>query len=161
MLQCWWRGDTPLGAVLLSVIMAGLRIAYDGGGGWKKMLLEGFLCGCLTLTFASALECFDSLNSLNLYCQCGRVPGLNWEPKHRMSSLKQVEEALYELIAIHGECCTLQLPVDVQAEVFPEMLHTWTERRLQRLSAGCAGRNGCWSITGGCGRTSWGRPSQT
>ncbi|HDK6500078.1 TPA: phage holin family protein, partial [Klebsiella variicola] len=40
LLQSWWRGDTPLGAVLLSVIMAGLRIAYSGGG-WKKMLLEG------------------------------------------------------------------------------------------------------------------------
>lgn len=58
LLQSWWRGDTPLGAVLLSVFMAGLRIAY-GGGGWKKMLLEGLLCGALTLTFASGLEYFD------------------------------------------------------------------------------------------------------
>lgn len=55
LLHSWWRGDTPLGAVLLSVIMAGLRIAY-GGGGWKKMLLEGHLCGALTLTVASGLE---------------------------------------------------------------------------------------------------------
>ncbi|AKL37177.1 MULTISPECIES: phage holin, lambda family [Klebsiella] len=55
LLHSWWRGDTPLGAVLLSVIMAGLRIAY-GGGGWKKMLLEGLLCGALTLTVASGLE---------------------------------------------------------------------------------------------------------
>ncbi|HDS2238211.1 MULTISPECIES: phage holin, lambda family [Klebsiella] len=65
LLQSWWRGDTPLGAVLLSVIMAGLRIAY-GGGGWKKMLLEGFLCGCLTLTFASALEYFDFPKTLSI-----------------------------------------------------------------------------------------------
>ncbi|EIX9196067.1 TPA: phage holin, lambda family [Klebsiella pneumoniae] len=55
LLHGWWRGDTPLGAVLFSVIMAGLRIAY-GGGGWKKMLLEGLLCGALTLTVASGLE---------------------------------------------------------------------------------------------------------
>jgi lambda family phage holin len=53
LLQSWWRGDTPLGAVLLSVVMAG--IAYSGGG-WKKMLLEGLLCGALTLTVASGLE---------------------------------------------------------------------------------------------------------
>ena len=55
LLHSWWHGDTPLGAVLLSVIMAGLRIAY-GGGGWKKMVLEGLLCGALTLTVASGLE---------------------------------------------------------------------------------------------------------
>ena len=35
LMQSWWRGDTPLGALLLSVLMACLRIAY-GGGGWKK-----------------------------------------------------------------------------------------------------------------------------
>lgn len=28
LLQSWWRGDTPLGAVVMSIIMAGLRIAY-------------------------------------------------------------------------------------------------------------------------------------
>lgn len=65
LLQSWWRGDTPLGAVLLSVFMAGLRIAYSGGG-WKKMLLEGLLCGALTLTFASALEYFDFPKSLSI-----------------------------------------------------------------------------------------------
>lgn len=65
LLQSWWRGDTPLGAVLLSVFMAGLRIAY-GGGGWKKMLLEGLLCGALTLTFASGLEYFDFPKTLSI-----------------------------------------------------------------------------------------------
>ncbi|ADU69451.1 phage holin, lambda family [Pantoea sp. At-9b] len=55
LLQSWWRGDTPIGAVLLAIVMAGLRIAYSGGG-WKKMLLEGLLCGALTLTAASGLE---------------------------------------------------------------------------------------------------------
>ena len=55
--QSWWRGDTPLGAVIMSIVMAGLRIAYfGGGGGWKRKTLEILLCGALTLTFASALE---------------------------------------------------------------------------------------------------------
>ena len=50
LVQSWWRGDTPLGAVIMSIVMAGLRIAYfGGGGGWKRKTLE-------TLTFASALE---------------------------------------------------------------------------------------------------------
>lgn len=49
LLHGWWRGETPIGAVLLSVVMAVLRIAY-GGGGWKKMLLEGLMCGAMTLT---------------------------------------------------------------------------------------------------------------
>ncbi|PSH19846.1 hypothetical protein B7R74_12515 [Yersinia pseudotuberculosis] len=37
LLYAWWRGDVPLGGVLLSVVMAGLRVAYTGGG-WKKTL---------------------------------------------------------------------------------------------------------------------------
>ncbi|EQB2463440.1 single-stranded DNA-binding protein [Klebsiella variicola] len=56
------------------------------------------------------------------------------DPKHRLSSLKQVEEALDALIASHGECCPLPLPVDVQAELFPEVQHSRTERRKQRSS---------------------------
>ena len=28
LVQSWWRGDTPLGAVIMSIVMAGLRIAY-------------------------------------------------------------------------------------------------------------------------------------
>ncbi|MSL27295.1 phage holin, lambda family [Escherichia coli] len=57
LVQSWWRGDTPLGAVIMSIVMAGLRIAYfGGGGGWKRKTLEILLCGALTLTFASALE---------------------------------------------------------------------------------------------------------
>ena len=65
LLQGWWRGDTPLGAVLLSVIMAGLRIAY-GGGGWKKMVLEGLLCGAITLSVASGLEYLEIPRSLSI-----------------------------------------------------------------------------------------------
>ena len=65
LLHGWWRGDTPLGAVLFSVVMAGLRIAY-GGGGWKKMVLEGLLCGALTLTVASGLEYLSIPKSLSV-----------------------------------------------------------------------------------------------
>ncbi|EAA3136779.1 plasmid SOS inhibition protein A [Salmonella enterica subsp. enterica] len=61
-----------------------------------------------------------------------RIPGLNWEPKNRMTSLKQVEEALDRLISSHGEYCPLPLSVDVQAELFPEVMHTRTDRRMQR-----------------------------
>lgn len=67
LLQSWWRGDTPLGAVLMSLFMAGLRIAYfGGGGGWKKKTLEILLCGALTLTFSSALEYFGWPKSLSV-----------------------------------------------------------------------------------------------
>jgi len=65
LLQSWWRGDTPVGAVLLAVVMAGLRIAYSGGG-WKKMLLEGLLCGALTLTAASGLEYLSIPKTLSI-----------------------------------------------------------------------------------------------
>jgi lambda family phage holin len=63
--QAWWRGDVPIGGVLLSVVMAALRVAYTGGG-WKKTLLEGLTCGALTLTAVSALEYFDLPQQLTL-----------------------------------------------------------------------------------------------
>ena len=65
LLHSWWRGETPMGAVLLSVVMAAMRIAY-GGGGWKKMLLEGAICGALTLTAVSALDYFNLPQSLSI-----------------------------------------------------------------------------------------------
>ncbi|KDU52324.1 phage holin family protein [Escherichia coli 3-475-03_S4_C2] len=41
--QSWWRGDTPLGAVIMSIVMAGLRIAYFcGGGGWERKNARDF-----------------------------------------------------------------------------------------------------------------------
>ncbi|EBV5689436.1 plasmid SOS inhibition protein A [Salmonella enterica subsp. enterica serovar Newport] len=61
-----------------------------------------------------------------------RIPGLNWEPKNRLTSLKQVEEALDRLISSHGEYCPLPLFVDVQAELFPEVIHARTDRQMQR-----------------------------
>lgn len=65
--QSWWRGDTPLGAVLMSLVVAGLRIAYFGGNGSKKKkALEILLCAALTLTFSSALEYWGWPKSLSV-----------------------------------------------------------------------------------------------
>jgi hypothetical protein len=50
--------------------------------------------------------------------------------KDRLSSLKQVEEALDMLISSHGEC-PLPLTMDVQAELFRKSF-TRTVRRLKR-----------------------------
>lgn len=60
------------------------------------------------------------------------IPGLSWEPKNRLTSLKQMEEALDRFISSHGEYCPLPLSTDVQAELFPEVMHTRTDRRMQR-----------------------------
>jgi len=65
LLHGWWRGDTPLGAVLLSVAVAGLRIAYNGGG-LKQILLEGMLCGALTLTASSGMEYYGLSRDLSI-----------------------------------------------------------------------------------------------
>lgn len=94
-----------------------------------------------------------------------RIPGLNWDPKHRLSSLKQVEEALDALIASHGECCPLPLPVDVQAELFPEGstagLSAGNSAAASPLPVRCVGKNAQWCITGDYGRTCWDRPSRS
>ena len=64
-LQSWWRGDTPIGAVVMSVVMACLRVAYAGGS-IKNLIFEGLLCGALTLTFVSALEYLHLPKSLSI-----------------------------------------------------------------------------------------------
>lgn len=61
-----------------------------------------------------------------------QIPGLHWVPKNRHSNLKQVEEALDTMIATGGEACPLPLTGDVQAELFPEVMHTRTDRRLHK-----------------------------
>lgn len=65
LLRMWWNGEVPLGGVALAMVTAVLRIAYTGGG-WKRMLLEGALCGALTLTASSALEYFSLPKSLTV-----------------------------------------------------------------------------------------------
>ncbi|EJG2388728.1 plasmid SOS inhibition protein A [Kluyvera ascorbata] len=61
-----------------------------------------------------------------------QIPGLNWVPKNRHSNLKQVEEALDVMLSTGGEACPLPLTQDVQAELFPEVMHTRTDRRMHR-----------------------------
>ena len=61
-----------------------------------------------------------------------QIPGLHWVPKNRHSNLKQVEAALDTMIATGGEACPLPLNPDVQAELFPEVMHNRTHRRLHR-----------------------------
>lgn len=56
LVQSWWRGDTPLGAVIMSIVMAGLRIAYFGGGGAGNENARDFALWCSDADFASALE---------------------------------------------------------------------------------------------------------
>lgn len=63
--RAWWNGDVPLGGVLLSIVITILRVAYTGGG-WKKMSIEGALCGALTLTAASALDYFGLPKTLTV-----------------------------------------------------------------------------------------------
>lgn len=63
-----------------------------------------------------------------------QIPGLNWVPKNRHSNLKQVEEALEIMIATGGEACPLPLTLDVQAELFPEVMHTRAGRQLHKAN---------------------------
>jgi len=67
-----------------------------------------------------------------------RIPGLNWHPKNRLVSLKQIEEALELLLASHGEKCVLPLPIDIQGELFPELVHNHTGRNRHRMEIGTA-----------------------
>ncbi|WP_273968359.1 phage holin, lambda family [Enterobacter cancerogenus] len=59
----WLNGERLFGAIIISVMMASLRIAYFNGS-WKKILLEAILCGLLTLTITSAFEYFNFKKSL-------------------------------------------------------------------------------------------------
>jgi lambda family phage holin len=62
LLHSWWRGETPMGAVLLSVVMGYANRLRR----WKKMILEGAICGALTLTAVSALDYFNLPQSLSI-----------------------------------------------------------------------------------------------
>lgn len=66
-LFAWLNDHSPLlCAALLSVVMAGLRIAY-GGGTWRQMLVEGAICGCLTVTIISGLEFFGLPQTMSTF----------------------------------------------------------------------------------------------
>jgi lambda family phage holin len=81
LLHSWWRGDTPMGAVLLSIVMAVLRIAYGGGGAWKKDGAGGLMwsydanCSALnTSIFLKALQ-LQSVVPWLRRCRAGSYSG--------------------------------------------------------------------------------------
>ncbi|EAB3174005.1 phage holin, lambda family [Salmonella enterica] len=63
--QSWWRGDVPIGGVVMAIVVAFFRMVYNGSS-WKETLFEGLLCGSLTLTAVSALDYFDVPKSLTI-----------------------------------------------------------------------------------------------
>ncbi|EDY1956738.1 phage holin, lambda family, partial [Salmonella enterica] len=42
--QSWWRGDVPIGGVVMAIVVAFFRMVYNGSS-WKETLFEGLLCG--------------------------------------------------------------------------------------------------------------------
>ncbi|NYA45749.1 phage holin, lambda family [Serratia fonticola] len=64
-LASWWRGDVPIGGVVMAVVMAVLRMAYAGSG-WKETIFEGLMCGAVSLTIYSALDFFDVPRALTV-----------------------------------------------------------------------------------------------
>lgn len=63
----WLNDHSPLmGAALLSALMAVLRITY-GGGTRRQMLVEGAICGGLTVTIISGLEFFGLPQTMSTF----------------------------------------------------------------------------------------------
>lgn len=63
----WLNDHFPLmGAALLSAAMAVLRITY-GGGTRRQMLVEGAICGGLTVTIISGLEFFGLPQTMSTF----------------------------------------------------------------------------------------------
>ena len=63
----WLSDHSPLmGAALLSAGMAVLRITY-GGGTRRQMLVEGAICGGLTVTIISGLEFFGLPQTMSTF----------------------------------------------------------------------------------------------
>ena len=63
----WLNDHSPqMGAALLSALMAVLRITY-GGGTRRQMLVEGAICGGLTVTIISGLEFFGLPQTMSTF----------------------------------------------------------------------------------------------
>lgn len=56
-IKVWWRGEVPIGGVLMAIGMAFLRMKQSGESRGKT-IIEGLLCGALTLTTVSAMNFF-------------------------------------------------------------------------------------------------------
>lgn len=87
----WSSGELPITGALLAFLIAVLRVIY-GGGGWKKTLLEGFICGLLTLAFSSALEYFGVHPSLTP--AIGGLVGFIGVEQVRLFAIKFVDNKL-------------------------------------------------------------------
>lgn len=64
-LASWWRGDVPIGGVVMAVVMAVLRMAYSGSSK-RETFFEGLMCGAVALTTYSALDYFDVPKALTV-----------------------------------------------------------------------------------------------
>lgn len=64
-IKSWWRGDVPIGGVLMAIAMAVLRMKYSGESRGKTVI-EGLLCGALTLTAVSAMNFFHIPQSMTI-----------------------------------------------------------------------------------------------
>lgn len=61
----WWRGDVPIGGVIMAIVMAVLRMAYSGSSR-RETAFEGLLCGAVALTIYSVLDFFDIPKALTV-----------------------------------------------------------------------------------------------
>ncbi|HID4047103.1 TPA: phage holin, lambda family [Pluralibacter gergoviae] len=52
---CWWRGEVPVGGVIMAAAMAVLRMSYFGHRR-RDIVLEGLLCAALALCAYSAID---------------------------------------------------------------------------------------------------------
>ncbi|MBZ2398412.1 phage holin, lambda family [Erwinia amylovora] len=64
-IKSWWRGEVPIGGVLMAIGMAVLRMKYSGESRGKTVT-EGLLCGALTLTTVSAMNFFHIPQSMTV-----------------------------------------------------------------------------------------------
>ena len=55
MLLGWWRGDVPVGGVIMAATMAILRMSYFGRRR-RDIILESLLCAALALSAYSAID---------------------------------------------------------------------------------------------------------
>jgi len=58
-------GDSILLGVFISFFMAVIRTIYSGGG-FLEMILEGIMCGCLTLVSVSVMNFVGMSNQLTI-----------------------------------------------------------------------------------------------
>ncbi|MBF7687859.1 phage holin, lambda family [Acinetobacter rathckeae] len=64
-IKTWWQGDMTFYGVLMSIVMAILRMIYTGAS-WTITICEGLLCGALTLTAVSTMNYFNVPSDLTV-----------------------------------------------------------------------------------------------